>query len=319
MNSAILDEFCHSLKAGRTPPERLTPGEVARRFVGHFGFSPFPRMGEMVRLLRGAGIETVPDANLDRGLRGVHVGTNDGTYVIRYDASETEGTQEHTVFHETYEIIRERLTDLHPEIQRPQGPPLCRQADRFAAAALIQPGFFALFAETTGLDVVALQRTYGRAYSSLTIRLAEVMWNQPLLAVLYERQGHRDPQKWAERPSVDEFTVTVVARTPGFRLRTVKRPLSTLRGMLPRRGYPPAKYSVAERVILTGEPVYVERVTGYDLWNADDITVAARLVNWHGRLAKIALVAVPYRDRKVLGPQLSRVSFEHIPHAHQVI
>ena len=89
--------------------------------------------------------------------------------------------------------------------------------------------------------------------------------------------------------------------------------------MLPRRGYPPAQYSVAERVILTGEPVNVEQVTGYDLWNADDITVAARLVNWHGRLAKIALVAVPYRDRKVLALQLSRVSFEHIPHAHQVI
>ena len=188
-----------------------------------------------------------------------------------------------------------------------------------AAAALMQPRFFALFAETTGLDVMALQRTYGRAYSSLTIRLAEVMRHQPLLAVLYERRGGNDPHMWAERPSPEEFTGTVVARTPGFRLRTVKRPLSTLRGMLPRRGYPPAQYSVAERVILTGEPVYVERVTGYDLWNADDITVAARLVNWHGRLAKIAVVAVPYRDRKVLAPQLSRVSFEHISHAHQVI
>ncbi len=319
MNSIMLDDFCNTLKAGLTPPEKLLPGEVARRFVGHFGFSPFPRMGEMVRVLKEAGIETVPDADLEKGLRGMHLGTNNGTYVIRYDASETEGTQEHTVFHETYEIIRERLNDLHPEVHRPQGQPLCRQADRFAAATLMQPGFFALFAETTGLDVMALQRTYGRAYSSLTIRLAEVMRHQPLLAVLYERQGHRDPHKWAERPSPEEFTATVVARTPGFRLRTVKRPLSILRGMLPRRGYPPAQYSVAERVILTGEPVYVERVTGYDLWNADDITVAARLVKWHGRLAKIALVAVPYRDRKVLAPQLSRVSFEHISHAHQVI
>ena len=239
MNSIMLDDFCNILKAGRTPLEKLLPGELARRFVGHFGVSPFPRMGEMVRVLKEAGIETVPDANLDKGLRGMHLGTSHGTYVIRYDASETEGTQEHTVFHETYEIIRERLTDLHPEIQRPQGQPLCRQADRFAAAALMQPGFFALFAETTGLDVMALQRTYGRAYSSLTIRLAEVMRNQPLLAVLYERQGHRDPQEWAEHPSPEEFTATVVARTPGFRLRAVKRPLATLRGLLPRRGYPP--------------------------------------------------------------------------------
>ena len=83
-----------------------------------------------------------------------------------------EGTRKHTVFHETYEIIRERLADLHPRLERPWGKAMCRLADRFAAAALIQPRFFALFAETTGLDVMALQRTYGRAYSSLTIRLA---------------------------------------------------------------------------------------------------------------------------------------------------
>lgn len=319
MNCIMLDDFCNNLMGGRTPPERLLPGEMARRFVGHFGFSPFPHMGEMVRVLGGAGIETVADANLEKGLRGMHIGTKDGTYVIRYDPSEPESTREHTVFHETYEIIRERLTDLHPRVPRPLGRPLCRLADRFAAAALIQPGLFSLFAESTGLDVMALQRTYERAYSSLTIRLAEVMRHQPLLAVLYERQGHREPHLWAERPSPEEFTATVVARTPGFRLRTVKRPLSALRGLLPRRGYPPTQYSVAERVIFTGRPAYVERVTGYDLWNADDITVVARLAHWHGRLAKIAIVAVPYRDRKVLSPQLSRVSFEHINHAHQVI
>ena len=140
-----------------------------------------------------------------------------------------------------------------------------------------------------------------------------------MLAVLCERRGGNDPSRWAERPSPQEFTATVVARMPGFRLRTSESPLSKLRGLLPRRGSPPAQCSVAERIILTDRPVYVERVTGYDLWNADDITVAGRLVRWLGRLAKIALVAVPYRDRKVIEPQLHRVSFEHIPHAHQVI
>ena len=71
--------------------------------------------------------------------------------------------------------------------------------------------------------------------------------------------------------------------------------------------------------MLTGRPVYVERVSGYDLWRVDDVTVAARPVFWHGRLAKVALVAVPYRDRSVLLPQLANASFERISHAHQVI
>ena len=132
---------------------------------------PFPRMGEMVRVLKGAGIETMPDANLEKGLRGMHVGTSNGTYVIRYDASETEGTQEHTVFHETYEIIRERLTDLHPEVKRPQGQPLCRQADRFAAASIRLAIWFGLMPRT-GSSSPAPRRTASSSFmvSALTSR-----------------------------------------------------------------------------------------------------------------------------------------------------
>ena len=72
-------------------------------------------------------------------------------------------------------------------------------------------------------------------------------------------------------------------------------------------------------MILTGRPVYIERVTGYDLWRADDISVAARPVRWHGRLAKVCFITVPYRDRSVLSPQLGQATFERIPEAYQVI
>ena len=72
-------------------------------------------------------------------------------------------------------------------------------------------------------------------------------------------------------------------------------------------------------VLLTGSPVYVEKVSGYDLWQNNDATVAARPANWHGRLAKIAIVSVPYRDRLVLRSQLAHAYFDRIPHAHQVI
>ena len=43
------------------------------------------------------------------------------------------------MLHETYEIIRERLRYLHVEIGLPEGRGLCWQADRFAAAALMEP------------------------------------------------------------------------------------------------------------------------------------------------------------------------------------
>ena len=314
-----LDDFCHLLMDGGGPRSRLHPAAIAREFVDFFGLSAFPRTDEVKTLLERAGIQTVVRRRETGGLRGYHVGTRDGDYCIEIDAKDWEGAHEHTMLHETYEIVRERLADLYPRMGSPQGRAKCRQADRFAASALMQPHWFSMFVEASGFDVVALQGTYGRAYSSLTLRLAEVMRHQPLLAVLYERKEGTDPRRWTATPPPGAFRATVVARTPGFRLRVVRRPLSYLRGLLPRRDAPPAQCSVAERVVLTGRPVYVERVSGYDLWKSDDMTVAARPVTWHGHLAKIAVMAVPYRDRSVLRPQLGHASFERIPHAHQII
>ena len=100
------------------------------------------------------------------------------------------------MLHELYEIVRERVHDLYPSVGKPQGKSLCRQADRFAAATLMQPEVFSMFAEKSRLDVVALQRMYGRAYSSLALRLVEVMQSQPLLVVLYERKEEGEPHLW---------------------------------------------------------------------------------------------------------------------------
>ncbi len=315
-----IGEFCRRLVEGASPAGRLQPAEVAREFVGYFGLSTFPKMEEIIALLRRAGIETAPCTNLPHGLRGVHVGIKNGPYFIEYDAFDWDGAQEHTVLHETYEIVMGRIRDMHPGSDFPSEKWLCKEADRFAASTLMQPDCFSLFAEATGFDVLSLRSAYGRAYSTLTLRLAEVMRHQPLLAVLYERKGDNQGSEQPEEALDDAgLTATVVARTPGFRLRTDRRPLSRLRGLLPRRGSPPAPGSVVETVVRSGRPVYVDRVSGYDLWRCDDVTVAARPVLWGGQVSKVALVAVPYRDRSVLRPQLEQDVFHHIEEAHQVI
>ena len=319
MMEDMLDDFCRRLALRGASNGELHPASLASTFIDHFGLSSFPRMEEITALLSRAGVGTAVSSRLPNKLRGFHNTTRNGGYLIQFEAAEWNGAQEHTVLHETYEILRERLHDLYPRVALPQGKQLCRQADRFAASVLMQPQMFSLFAESTGLDVVALHEVYRRAYSSLALRLVEVMPHQPLLSLLYERKEEGEPSSWAEKPSTDLFRASVVARTPGFRLRVQKRPLSCLRGLLPRRGGPPAQGSVVERVVLTGRPVYVERVSGYDLWQADDITVATRPVRWLGRLAKVALIAVPYRDRSVLSPQLGQISFDCLPEAYQVI
>ena len=317
--TTTLDDFCEAVMRDLPRGGLLDPAALARAFVDSFGLSSRPAMEELTTALLGAGVGSISGSRLPNSLRGFHVAVAERAYAIRYSADEWEGAWEHTVLHETYEILRERLHDRYPGVPYPRGKRLCRDADRFAAAVLMQPEVFAPFAESSGFDVVALQRVYGRAYASVTLRLAEVMRHQPLLAVLYERKERGEPSSWTEPPDPARFRTTVVARTPGFTLRTQRRPGSHLRGLLPRRGGPPAPGSVVERVALSGRSVYVERVSGYDLWRARDLTVAARPVRWRGSVAKVAVVAVPHHDRSVLLPQLADASFDRLAEAHQVI
>ena len=295
-----LDDLCREIVDGGPAGEPLDPHCLAAVFVRFFGLSVRPAMDELTGLLHTVGVGSVSGAPLPRGLRGIHASAPEGGYDIHYQEDQWEGAQEHTVLHETYEIICETLSGLHPG-----SPPIgnvCREADRFAAAVLMQPGPFAAYARATGFDVVALQKRYGRAYASVTLRLGEVMRGQPLVAVLYERGEKGEPSAWTEPPAPSAFRVKVAARTPGFGT-TGSRFLSSLRGGMPRHGTPPSPGSAAERVALTGRAAYAEESA---------IAIAARPVFWHGRLAKVAVVAVPHRDRSMLRPQLASASFERL-------
>lgn len=305
-----LDDFCETLIGQRPCPQRSDPAVVAGAFVRYFGLSGRPTLGEVTRVLRDAGIAAVVATRLPDGLRGFHCGVAAGAYAIHYSTDQWAGAWEHTVLHETYEIIQELLADrdLDPMPNRR----LCRDADRFAAAVLMQPDRFARVAAATGLDVLALRQRYRRSYASVTLRLAEVMQRQPLLAVLYERQEAGGPSAWAVPPAPGVFRAAVVVRTPGFGARNA-RILCGSRGGMPRRGRPPSPDSVADQVVLTGRAAYAETPADDEPNGRGDVAVAARPVVWRGRLAKVALVAVPYRDRGVLRPQIAHASFDHGP------
>lgn len=303
MSAATLDEFCRHLMDAGSPNGSLQPGDVAREFVHFFGLSPSPSFDELTAILEGAGIRIVVCPDMPGGLRGYHTGTSDGSYEIRIDGSEWDGAQEHTVLHETYEIVRERVRDIYSHIETIGGRGLCRLADRFAAAVLMQPYCFSLFAETSGLDVIALQKGYGRAYSSVTMRLAEVMRDQPLMAVLYER-GEKEEHHFRTTAPVANFRASTVARTPGFGVRHC-RALCGTRGGMPRWGTRLPPGSLAEGVALTGRADFaeVEPPSG-------DVAVAARPVHRHGRVVKIVVVAVPYHDRSVIWRQFVDPAFD---------
>ena len=214
MSRDQLTEFCHWYMRDADAAGMRRPTVLARAFVDFFGLAGFPRPATLTGLLRRAAIGMTVGAHLPDSLWGLHVSTGDGGYLIQYQASEWPGAQEHTILHATYEILRERLHDLYPHTGLPRGKRLCREADIFAAAVLMQPAPFACFAQRTGFDVVALQRLYQRSYASLALRLAEVMRHQPLLTVLYERQAHGSPHRSEPAPVTEVLRATVVAPPP---------------------------------------------------------------------------------------------------------
>ena len=293
--SETLGGFCRDLLDDAPYGQALDPETLAARFVDHFGLSARPNLSELTDLAERAGFGTVREGHMD-GLRGAHIGQPGGEYHIYHREDLWEGSKAQTVLHEMYEITLEHMAEIHsPGIAVPSGPNpvICQQAERFAAAALLQPDIFLPYSFASGLDVAALHEVFGCAYSSAALRLAELVRDPPLLVVLYEREERGDPEVWTE-PAV--LRATVVRRTAGFGARR-SRLLNGRLGGMPRKDKAIASGSLAEGAAHSGEMEYAE---------SDGLAVAARPVRWKGRLAKVILVAVPWERRSVLEPQLGR-------------
>ncbi len=306
MMEKTLGGFCRDLLDDDPDGQALDPETLGARFVDHFGLSARPTLEELTALAERAGFGTVQEGKMD-GLRGAHVGQPGGEYHIYHREDLWEGSKAQTVLHELYEIVLERMAEIHspgmPVLSGPN-PVICQQAERFAAAALLQPDIFLPYAQASGLDVAALHDVFGCAYSSAALRLAEVVRDPPLLVVLYEHTERGDPAAWTEPPLL---CCRVVKRTAGFGARR-SRLLNGRRGGMPRRDKAIPSGSLAERAAHSGQPEYAE---------ADGLAVIANLVRWKGRLAKVIVVAVPWERRSSLEPQLGGRQWRPYPRYNQ--
>lgn len=299
MTAGTIDGFCDELLKDDCPGARLEPEGLAEDFTRYFGVCLRPSVDDIAVLLENAGIGVVSGARLARGLRGVHYIQPDDSYAIHYLESQWEGGKVHTVLHETYEIVHEQV--WHRRYGTPLDRNVCPEADRFAAAVMMPPDTFEAYALASGLDVPALQKVFRSAYYSVTRRLGEVLRWQPLMAVLYERKGDK-PEQWPEPAAPEEFRATAVVRTPGFG----EEPFPLLCGTKCRIPLPcrrPSPGSLTEQVILTARPEYAEVEPWRDDTGEGGLAVAAKPVVWQGKLAKVAVVAVPYGNRSILQRQ----------------
>ena len=299
MMTRTLEEFCDGLMADDHPMERLEPEEFAAEFSAFFGLSGRPTLDELTRLYETAAIGKVSPAKLPGDLRGIHYTLPDGSYAIRYQEGQWEGSSEYTVLHEGYEIVYETL--WHRSHNEAPEKRVCADADRFAAAALMPADIFDAYAWASGLDVVALHGVFRCSYAAAAIRLGEVMDRQPLFVALHERDDAGDPADWPERTEPQSLRAKVVTWTAGF-VPPASPLLCGCRGSIPHRNSPLPSGSLAEQAVRSGRPEYAEE---------DGIGVSAKPVLWKGRVAKVAVVAVPYGERAVLAPQLGNLPWRY--------
>ena len=194
------EDFCRELLDDH-PRNALDPETLAARFVRYFDVPARPTMAQLKALLKRTGFGEVSGTR-HMDAKGIHYSSPGGGYDIHYREDLWDGTQDYSVIHETYEIIYETLCDM--DSGSPPDRKVCTQAERFAAAVLMQPRDFESLALEWGLDVLRLQRAFRCSYASVSIRLAEVLRQPPLMVVLYARDDGRDTKKRDQ-----------IARSPG--------------------------------------------------------------------------------------------------------
>ena len=281
------EDFCRTLLDDH-PQKALDPETLAARFVRYFDVPARPTMDELKALLKRTGFGEVSGTR-HMDAKGIHYSSPNGGYDIHYREDLWEGTKEFSVIHEAYEIIHETLCEM--ESGSSPDRKVCAQAERFAAAVLMQPRAFGPLALEWGLDVLRLQQAFRCSYAAVSIRLAEVLRDPPLMVILYAREDGSDPTGGADSTGL---RVKVVRRTRGFGTPR-DFPICGERGGVPRGGRPIPPGSLAEQAVRYGTARYAQH-GGY--------AAIARPVIRMGKLTRVVVVAVPLDHSAVLLPQM---------------
>ena len=252
-----------------------------------------PSLGRTINLVRSLGIKIEAVDHLNTG------GTNmnaQGSWHIHYSAKDRPATQKFDIFHELYEVIHKSFASLSPGFNLLGEPQLSRNADRFAAAALIPPGFFLRQAGVTGCDLVRLSEDLELSHHCLLIALGQHFVDIPLIGILYE---YRPKNISGAATEMKDFVATVVVKTA--RARRIKE-LCALQTVPVRNSHPQ-----------TGSLICAAVTSGRSLlWQSthieDSPAILVRPLLSVGREPyRVILVAVSKEELGMISTQVERI------------
>jgi hypothetical protein len=325
--SERLNRFCHIIRSEYGSPAEVSPDDMAQEFVQHSGISSVPGLTELHTVLRRYGVNDITPTDLSAGkMKGHHFSYRGANYTVLYDIDLWRGSIEHVMLHELYEIICETCQGMCSDYRVPPVPRICPQANRFAAAVLMQPGIFMAALLDTGLNIVQLHHRFQKAYSSVALRAVDLLnernenlsWDEniDLITVIYERTDEGHPTEWGSC-TLDKLQAGYVLRTRGFRHVTSHSGLTS--NLIPRRGDGVMDNSLVCKVIETGKCHYLKRVTGFDFWGIDDLSFLAQPVWWFGQLAKVIMIGVHARNSYLLDMQMDGIHPIIIDESYQIV
>ena len=302
-----LDSFSKLLLEKHERPDTISPEAIAEEWVAHSGLSALPSLSEIHRQLESYGLSLQQAAM--PGLRGHHYCYRGGDPTILYEDADWRGAVEFTLLHEFYEVILDRLCG-HP--RRNEALPKaesCWQANRFAAAVLMQKNIFLQALHESHFDIVWMHRHFYRSYSAIAIRAVEVLngiadsRRKELACAVYNRSG--EPGDWRLSPPDEdfalrnEFRVGCAVYTSGLRLGKGGYPAH----LMPKKGDGVLPGSIVELALSTGRPVLLRKATGFDAAGEKDLALLARPVSWFNKPSKVILEAMRLEDGYILEVQ----------------
>lgn len=285
------------------------PEILATEFRRFFGINGAPRLLDLRQVaLNELGISEIEPHKPVDGKRGWYL--KHGDYIkLLYSVDEWDGSQEFTVGHELREIIGKICEDVDPQFIDVVGEGLEVSSDAFSAALLMDKDEFYADMVASGYDPIWLHEKYHKSYIAIISRMATVL--QPV-------KGHF----WG---SVCEFNDEV---RPGFVLarcfhrspKYIPRVRYRVPNFLfPKRGQLVPLKSNLEIASVQRRPVYVQQLKGLDFWEKYCLSVIIRPVLWGGKVAKLIVIAVPYRDSDKLQKQLLSIQPIMVQESFQLI